>query len=132
MLETTEDRTEFETALGRRLVADGRIDAASLERAGRLCVESGERLERVLTKLGMVTERDLAVALAGELGIGLAQSHDIPDHKVVKLSLAICGSVDDGYVVRQIAKSLDECLNEAAIDLACCHCANVGGQSCCY
>jgi general secretion pathway protein E len=83
MLETTEQRTDFETALGRRLVADGRLDDASLERARRLCVESGERLERVLTKLGMVTERDLAAALAGELGVRLAQARDFPDHKVV-------------------------------------------------
>ncbi len=83
MLDTTEDRTEFEAALGRRLVADGHVDAATLDRAGRLCVESGERLERVLTQLGMVTERDLAVALAGELGIKLAQARDFPDHKVV-------------------------------------------------
>ena len=88
MLETTENRTEFETALGRRLVADGRIDAASLERAGRLCVESGERLERVLTKLGMVTERDLAVALAGELGVGLAQADDFPEHKVIEAEVS--------------------------------------------
>ena len=88
MLETSEDRTEFETALGRRLVADGRIDAASLDRAGRLSVESGEHLERVLTKLGMVTERDLAAALAGELGIGLAQTHDFPEHKVIEAEVS--------------------------------------------
>ncbi len=88
MLETTEDRSEFEAALGRRLVADGRLDAASLERAGRLRVESGERLERVLTKLGMVTEGDMAAALAGELGVNLARSHDFPDDKVVEAEVS--------------------------------------------
>jgi general secretion pathway protein E len=88
MLETTEDRSEFEAALGRRLIADGRLDAASLERAGRLRVESGERLERVLTKLGMVTEGDMAAALAGELGVKLARSHDFPDDKVVEAEVS--------------------------------------------
>ncbi len=88
MLETTEDRSEFEAALGRRLIADGRLDAASLERAGRLRVESGERLERVLTKLGMVTEGDMAAALAGELGVKLARSHDFPADKVVEAEVS--------------------------------------------
>ncbi len=73
MLETTEDRSEFEAALGRRLVADGRLDAASLERAGRLRVESGERLERVLTKLGMVTEGDMVQT--GYIGNSIDRGH---------------------------------------------------------
>jgi general secretion pathway protein E len=88
MLKTIEDRTEFEAALGRRLQGDGRIDAASLDRARRLCVESGERLERILTKLGMVTEGDLAIALAGELGIGLAQADDFPHDKVIEADVS--------------------------------------------
>ncbi len=66
-------------ALGGHLVQSGRLPAAGLERAERLAAESGERLEVVLTRLGLVSERDLAEALAMLLNLPLASAKDFPD-----------------------------------------------------
>ena len=50
-----------------------------MERAERLSAEFGERLEVVLTRLGLVSERDLAEALAELLNLPLASAKDFPD-----------------------------------------------------
>ena len=83
MAKTKEGGRAFAKALGDRLVAAGRIDVATLDRASRLHRESGERLDQVLTKLGMVTERDLAEALAAELALPLARPEDYPDYRIL-------------------------------------------------
>ena len=82
--ESSEIGETLEKSLGERLIAEGRIDARSFDRATKLRDESGERIDRVLTKLGMVTERDMAEALAAELGLSLAGPADYPDHKVLE------------------------------------------------
>ena len=66
-------------ALGRQLVQSGKLQAAALERAERLAAESGERLEVVLTRLGLVSERDLAEAVAKLLNLPLLSAKDYPD-----------------------------------------------------
>ncbi len=50
--------------------------------------ESGGRIDHVLTNLGMVTERDMAGALAGVLGFSLAEADDYPDHKVLEVDVS--------------------------------------------
>jgi len=79
-----EDKDRFDAALGERLIAEGRIDRAGLERARRLAGESDERLPAVLAKLGLVSERDLAQAMAGELGLPLAAPDEFPDEPLYR------------------------------------------------
>ena len=46
------------------LIDSGAIDQRTLERARRVAAETGGRLDRVLTQLGLISERGLAEALA--------------------------------------------------------------------
>ena len=52
-------------SLAQHLVAGARLTPAALERPERMCGQSGEALGSVLTRLGLISERDLADALAG-------------------------------------------------------------------
>ena len=61
---TAQDPTAALTRLGAALLKDGAIDQRSLDRARRVAGETGGRLDRVLTQLGLVSERGLAEALA--------------------------------------------------------------------
>ncbi|HEX9490950.1 MAG TPA: ATPase, T2SS/T4P/T4SS family [Stellaceae bacterium] len=74
----------FERSLAARLIAAGRLDEASAERALRLRAGSEERLERILTRLGLVHEKHVAEAIAGELGLPLATAGDYPDEPVLE------------------------------------------------
>ena len=72
---------------GEFLVARGLLDKSGLERATRLCESSGERLNGILTKLGLITDRDMATALSAYLGIPPLSADDFPktcilEHKV--------------------------------------------------
>jgi general secretion pathway protein E len=60
------------------LADSGLISAPALERARRLEAESGERIDRVAAKLGLVSERDLATAYATLLGTPLLAPDDFP------------------------------------------------------
>ena len=80
---TDQDETPFAEGLGALLIARGKTNAAGLERAARLAETSGEPLHGVLTKLGLVTERDMAEALAEHLGLPLAS----PDEARVLASI---------------------------------------------
>jgi general secretion pathway protein E len=73
------EETPGSEGLGALLLARGKATAAGLERAERLAETSGEPLHAVLTKLGLVTERDMAEALAEHLGLPLAAPEDYPD-----------------------------------------------------
>jgi general secretion pathway protein E len=65
--------------IGALLLDQGKLEAAALKRAERAQAESGERLDRVLTRLGLVGERDMAEALAQQLNIPLAAAADYPE-----------------------------------------------------
>ena len=58
------------------LLARGALDNRTLERARRVAADTGGRLDRVLTQLGMVSERDLAEALAELVGSVLISPAD--------------------------------------------------------
>ncbi|MGE5506297.1 MAG: type II secretion system ATPase GspE [Actinomycetota bacterium] len=68
----------IETRLAEHLVAHGRADRIAIDRALRLKGGAGERLDRILTRLGLVSERDLAASLADLLGLPLAGPGDFP------------------------------------------------------
>jgi general secretion pathway protein E len=69
----------FDQALGELLIARRLLDAAGLERAQRVRQASDDRLHVLLSKLGLVTEREVAMGLAELLDLPLASEADYPD-----------------------------------------------------
>jgi general secretion pathway protein E len=65
--------------LGSALIESGAIDQRTLERARRVAAETGGRLDRVLTQLGLISERGLAQALAELVAAPLVVPADYPD-----------------------------------------------------
>ena len=66
--------------IGEILIERGRLDPANLERALKLQEgESREKIGVILLRLGMVSGRDLADALADQLDLPLAQASDFPE-----------------------------------------------------
>jgi general secretion pathway protein E len=70
------DRLE---ALSAVLLERGLIDDKTLERARRVAGETGQRLDAVLTQLGLVSERGLAESLSAFLGLRLVTADRYPD-----------------------------------------------------
>jgi general secretion pathway protein E len=60
------------------LIQNGKLDPAGFERALRLQEETGDRVHLLLTKLGQVSERDMAEALSIRLKLPLAEPGDYP------------------------------------------------------
>ncbi len=69
---------QSEESLAARLVEKGRLSAAALERAQRVRETTGEALAGLLLKLGLLSERDLAEALADLHGCKLVTAEDYP------------------------------------------------------
>ena len=66
-----------------RVLADsGLLSGAALERARRLQAESGERIDRIAAKLGLVSERDLAAAYAELIGSAVVTAAEFPPEPV--------------------------------------------------
>ena len=66
--------------LGEILVARGKLDPANLDRALRLQEgESREKLGVILSRLGLVSARDLADALSAQSGIAVAAAAEYPE-----------------------------------------------------
>ncbi|MGI9500250.1 MAG: type II secretion system ATPase GspE [Geminicoccaceae bacterium] len=79
----------FDERFGEVLVSRGKLDASGLQRALRASKAGDEGLHGLLPKLGMVSEKDVAEALAETLALELAQSADYPDEPVHDESLSI-------------------------------------------
>jgi general secretion pathway protein E len=75
----TRDAADALARLGPTLIDSGAVDQRTLERARRVASETGGRLDRVLTQLGMVSERALAEALAQLVGATIVTPPDYPD-----------------------------------------------------
>ncbi len=69
--------------LGHLLVAQQKLTEADLQRARRVQDGSGEPLDILLVKLGLVSERDLAEAMAAQLHLPLVRPADYPDTPVL-------------------------------------------------
>jgi general secretion pathway protein E len=66
--------------IGEILVERGKLDPANLDRALKLQeTESRDKIGVILLRLGMVSGRDLADALADQLDIPIAQASDFPE-----------------------------------------------------
>jgi general secretion pathway protein E len=77
------DNAEFEEGFGRFLLTEKVIDHIVLERAISAARKTGERLDRVLTKLGLVPETNLAAALSRFLSLELARLADAPLERIL-------------------------------------------------
>jgi general secretion pathway protein E len=73
------DRKSLERSLAARLIETGKLEEPALERVLRLQAGNEERLEALLIKLGFAGERDVAEALAGQLGLSIATPADYPE-----------------------------------------------------
>ena len=73
-----------EPAIGDLLVERGKLDRAALQRAERLQQSSGDRLEELLPKLGLVSEGDVAETIAGRLGLTLIHADAYPTVPVLE------------------------------------------------
>lgn len=71
-------------SVSERLVERGKLAEGDLRKAVRLQQESGEALSKILTKLGLVSERDLAEAAAEQAGLVLLAKDDYPDTPVLE------------------------------------------------
>jgi general secretion pathway protein E len=104
------------TALTQILIERGLLDGRTLDRARRVAVESGQRLDSVLIQLGLVGERGLAEAFASLLGIRIAGAERFPDEpllperlkpKFLRRSRAVPVAVEDGDLVVAMTDPLD-------------------------
>jgi general secretion pathway protein E len=84
MVIAAEELGALERAVGDRLIARGRLDARALERAVRVRATSQDSLVRLLPKLGLVSDRDLAEVLAEQLGLALVGQRDYPALPVIE------------------------------------------------
>lgn len=82
------EREEFEPVFAERLLQDGKLNGASLDRARRVCSETGDRLEAVLINLGLVSEADVVTVMADELGLKVAAGDDFPEEPVLDDSIS--------------------------------------------
>jgi len=67
----------------------GELSPAAIERAARLSEQSGERIDSVLVKLGLIPERTLAAVYGDILGRPVLQSGDYPTSKIESLQLPL-------------------------------------------
>ncbi len=113
--------------LGDILIARGKLDAAALERALRVREASDDRLGAILVKLGMVSERDVAEALAHILNLPMIAPADYPTEPVLEDRISArflksakalpIGETDDAVIVA-MASPQDPYILEA-FELAC-------------
>src|SRR5215467_5596713 len=76
---STQDAAELLARLGGVLVDGGAIDRRSLDRARRVAIETGTRLDQVLTQLGLISDRGLAEAMAQLIAAPLVSAADYPE-----------------------------------------------------
>ena len=113
-------------ALADLLVADGHCDTRTIERGRRVAAESGQRLDKVLIQLGLVTERDLARAYADLTGLPTAAPADFPTDPAVpgriaprflRHTRALPLGVEDGRLRVAVADPMDP-FTKAALSAA--------------
>lgn len=100
----------------KHLSSANKLDDAALSRARRLSSESGERLAHVLTRLGIVSEQDLAEAYAAVSGFPLISAAEFPPSPLLENQFnsqflhstqVIPIDIEDGVMVVAMADPLD-------------------------
>ncbi|MHB8723959.1 MAG: type II secretion system ATPase GspE [Casimicrobiaceae bacterium] len=74
--------------LGEILIERGKLDQANLDRALRLQGESGEKIGALLVTLGLCAQRDVAEALATQLGLPLVEPGGYPEFPILEESVS--------------------------------------------
>jgi general secretion pathway protein E len=72
------------TGFAEYLTASGKIGADAISRAIQISQNSGDRFETVLTRLGIITEKERAEALADYLGFPIATLSDYPTAAILE------------------------------------------------
>jgi general secretion pathway protein E len=76
--------TSVRKRIGEILIERGKLDAAGLDRALRLQEETHEKLGGLLVTLGLVAQRDVAEALAQQLGMLLVEASGYPELPILE------------------------------------------------
>ena len=114
-------------ALAALLIEQSQCDLRTIDRARRVAAESGQRLDKVLIQLGLVTERGLAGAYAALLGLPIATPDRYPDSdplhadrlapKFLRNARALPVAEEGGRLLVAVADPLDD-FTPAAIGAA--------------
>jgi len=84
-----DDTPSLEGRLTALLRDEGRVAELDLARTRRLALEHGEPVHRLLVRLGLVSERDLAQAIARLLKLPLAEAHDYPEAPALEQDISL-------------------------------------------
>ncbi len=84
MLETKQETQSHTNSIGKLLIERGKLNAADLDRARRVQQETPERINVILTQLGLVSEGDMAEALALYLDLPLVTAADYPTQAILE------------------------------------------------
>jgi general secretion pathway protein E len=76
-------KQNFAEAYGQFLLDHRMVDRFALGRAERAAVTAGERLDLVLTKLGLLSEAEVGSTLARYLSLSVVSPTDIPDNAIL-------------------------------------------------
>lgn len=79
----------FLESVAEALLRNGKLQPAALERARRVMRETGERLDTALTQLGLVSDTDLARAIADVSGLELVLEEEFPAEPLFEDQLSI-------------------------------------------
>jgi general secretion pathway protein E len=79
MLSAKSQETSWDERIETALVRQGKLDNTDLERVRRLRHGSDQRFAAIVTKLGLVSERDMAAALSAEFGVASVSESEFPD-----------------------------------------------------
>jgi general secretion pathway protein E len=104
-------------ALAAILLREAQCDERTVERARRVCAETGQRLDTVLVQLGLVSERGLASAYGGLLGLPIALPERytlgeplMPEKlhaRFLRHARAVPVALEEGTLVLAVADPLD-------------------------
>jgi len=84
VLETKQETQSHTNSIGKLLIERGKLNAADLDRARRVQEETPEQINVILTQLGLVSERDMAEALALYLDLPLVTAADYPTQVILE------------------------------------------------
>ncbi len=87
-LSTAQPPASARKRLGEILIERGKLDQANLDRALRLQGESGEKIGALLVTLGLCAQRDVAEALATQLGLPLVEPGGYPEFPILEESVS--------------------------------------------
>src|SRR5690606_34844725 len=89
LVEDINAQDALEERISEQLLARGRLKEADLGRARRLLEESGGSLVSLMTRIGLVSERDVAEASSEVLQLPLLSAKDFPESPPQNVQLSV-------------------------------------------